>query len=966
MIEGPSGSTTVATFTIRRVGNLTGEATVHWETADGTAVAGSDYVAASGTLVFQDDQPQTIPIVVNGDDLEETNEAFNLILTTSTPGYAVGGGRATILNDDVSVSIDDASVIEGSTETAILDAFVNQVSGGLQAPKNLLFHGGDLFVASANNNSVLKYDSTGKVDEFVSPQLGGLSSPYGLAFDSGGYLYVSSSATDEVLRYNPDGSFDMAYVTAGSGGLQTPRGIVFGPDGRLYVASSNTDQILVYEGPNHPNPGLPVEDGEFADTGLGSSPLDMTFDLEGNLYVGSAFFGTTTPNDARIDRFDSTGLFIDTFIPSGRGGLSDNRQVFFDEQGNLYVADVLQNAILRYQGPNGPLPGAFIDEFVPGGLGGLSAPIGAAFGADGNLYVASRDTNQVLRYGAASQAAFTVSLSSASAVPVTVSFVTADGTAEAGSDYDFTSGTLTFNPGDTAKTALVRTRSDAPTEPVETFFVNLSSADAIIQGGATGLIYDATTELRVNTTTAGSQQTTILPINLNPLATQQAVAADSAGNFVVAWSGNGSGDLDGIYFQRYASSGSALGGETLVNVTTVDAQTNPVVGRAASNGKYAIAWNSNSGVYGRMFNANGTVASGVITIAAGSSSTRNYVDSIAVDADGDFVVLYKQFVKKGFSESRYWQVQRYNAAGQAQGSAIRVTTLNLINGQASLASDSSGNFIVVWDDGSINAQRYTNSGKKVGSLINVNSSVPGGEVQWQSNVGRDADGDSVVTWVVRQRDGSNHLTYEHYVQVLNKDGTKRGSPFIAQTTLLEAPASIAVHPGGDFVLSWTDSDPTTATNVYAQPFDLNGVPQEAAQRVNLTASGSQQSSSIAVVGDGEYVVAWNTSAKSTFLDSDVRVRRFTAGAALLAAGGFETNSHSEITSGPEPQAASDEVSEVGNPAALLAADPGVKTKSNGAGTSLSLSSSHDDALCGIADELESLLPVNGRRGRALR
>ncbi|PYI92889.1 MAG: hypothetical protein DMF03_01655, partial [Verrucomicrobia bacterium] len=73
-------------------------------------------------------------------------------------------------------------------------------------------------------------------------------------------------------------------------------------------------------------------------------------------------------------------------------------------------------------------------------------------------------------------AVFTVSLSMASAQPITVNYATADGTATAGGDYQAASGTLTFNPGETSKTVTVLVNADAAFDPTETFFVNLSNA----------------------------------------------------------------------------------------------------------------------------------------------------------------------------------------------------------------------------------------------------------------------------------------------------------------------------------------------------------------------------------------------------------------------------------------------------------------------------------------------------------
>jgi hypothetical protein len=52
------------------------------------------------------------------------------------------------------------------------------------------------------------------------------------------------------------------------------------------------------------------------------------------------------------------------------------------------------NAILRFNGTNG----VFIDSFVPSGSGGLDSPWGLAFGPDRNLYVCSAGNRAVLRF----------------------------------------------------------------------------------------------------------------------------------------------------------------------------------------------------------------------------------------------------------------------------------------------------------------------------------------------------------------------------------------------------------------------------------------------------------------------------------------------------------------------------------------------------------------------------------------
>ena len=131
----------------------------------------------------------------------------------------------------------------------------------------------------------------------------------------------------------------------------------------------------------------------------------------------------------------------------------------------------------------------------------------------------------VLRYAPSSYAAFTVSLNSASATPVTVNYSTADGTAVAGSDYIAASGTLTFAPGVTTKTIVVPTLVDNVGGPTPVFTLNLSNAvGAIIakgQGVAT-IVDDDVTPVNIAVT----------PPNIpsGGTATVTLTAKDGAGN----------------------------------------------------------------------------------------------------------------------------------------------------------------------------------------------------------------------------------------------------------------------------------------------------------------------------------------------------------------------------------------------------------------------------------------------------
>ncbi|MBM4070068.1 MAG: hypothetical protein FJ271_14115 [Planctomycetes bacterium] len=99
--EGNSG-TTLATFTVSLSKAASGTVSVAYTTADGTASAGSDYVAASGTLTFAAGETQkTVAIQVKGDTLQESNETFFVNLSAAVGAtIAVAAGQGTIINDD--------------------------------------------------------------------------------------------------------------------------------------------------------------------------------------------------------------------------------------------------------------------------------------------------------------------------------------------------------------------------------------------------------------------------------------------------------------------------------------------------------------------------------------------------------------------------------------------------------------------------------------------------------------------------------------------------------------------------------------------------------------------------------------------------------------------------------------------------------------------------------------------------
>jgi len=475
VVDGSGGATTPVTFTIARTGSLSGSLTVNWTTADDTATAGADYVAASGTVTFADGQAtQTVQVTTLDSNIPKTNVDFKLI-ATPVGGTAIMG-LATIVNDDASISVNDASAIEGSNNLKFLDRFVDLGSGGLSRANGSIFGpDGNLYVASGDTNSILRYDGvTGAFkDVFVTSGSGGLQMPFGLTSGPDGNLYVASWGTGQVLRY--DGSSG-AFLGTVVSGLSSPIGLTFGPDGSLYIANRGTNEVLRYN-----NSGLSA----FVTAGSGglSQPRKVVFGPDGNMYVASQGTGQVLRYNAQ------TGAFIDVFATTG--STPGPLWLEFGSDGYLYTTErttstCCNTSFDRFNASTG----AFVDTFALG-RDGWSFDLGP-----GNVVYDSNDEpgGFVDRIGPSSLAAFTVSLASASAATTTVSYSTADGTALAGRDYTATSGTLTFAPGETVKGILVPTLDDGVADPTRAFTINLSNpaGGVVTRSQGIGTILDDT------------------------------------------------------------------------------------------------------------------------------------------------------------------------------------------------------------------------------------------------------------------------------------------------------------------------------------------------------------------------------------------------------------------------------------------------------------------------------------------
>jgi hypothetical protein len=231
--EGDAGSTAAA-FTARLSQPSTQPVTASFSTANGTATAGSDYQAASGTVTFPPNTlARTVSVNVLGDTTVEPDESFAVNLT-SPSGATLGDaqGQGTIADDDApSLATRElqhgtrlSDDLSGQTGTPGQDAFrvyqaprasyevvVDAVSGDAAPPVLVRLAADNATVlqtgtaAGAGGSVSLRWENTAAapvVNQHVRVQSGGCSTDCG---PDDVYRVTARETTASVPRFNNSG-----------------------------------------------------------------------------------------------------------------------------------------------------------------------------------------------------------------------------------------------------------------------------------------------------------------------------------------------------------------------------------------------------------------------------------------------------------------------------------------------------------------------------------------------------------------------------------------------------------------------------------------------------------------------------------------------------------------------------------------------------------------------------------------
>ena len=425
-IDDPSETEgTALIFTVSLSGAApAGGVTVDYSTSDGTAVAGTDYTAASGTLTFAEgESSKEIAVTISGDETVEADETFTITLSNNTGDSEISDatGTGTITNDDQAiVTIADVSADEDDGSVTITLTLDKAVEGGLTL--DLSTSDGTATIADGDytalaGETVTFSGTTGETEEVIIT-LGSDSKVENneTLTVSMGNLVVSTVASGDI---DITGGATVTITNDDFAGFTVAES-----DGTTATSETGTtdDLTVVLDAQPSSNVVITVSSG---DTG------------EGTVDVASLTFTNAnwnTPQTVTIDGVDDALL---------DGDITYSITLSIDDANSDDNFDALEDQTVSVTNAD--------DDAVQISIDDPSETEGTAL-------------------------TFTVSLSGAApAGGVTVDYITSDGTAVAGTDYTSASGTLTFAEGESSKEIAVTISGDETVEADETFTITLSN-----------------------------------------------------------------------------------------------------------------------------------------------------------------------------------------------------------------------------------------------------------------------------------------------------------------------------------------------------------------------------------------------------------------------------------------------------------------------------------------------------------
>jgi hypothetical protein len=288
----------------------------------------------------------------------------------------------------------------------------------------------------------------------------------------------------------------------------------------------------------------------------------------------------------------------------------------------------------------------------------------------------------------------------------------------------------------------------------------------------------------------------------------------------------------------------------------------------AAGGAFVIAWNGQTfdggesdDVYARVFNADGTEATGFLRANTYTALTQTLPDVSMAD-DGSFVVAWQSNGQDGDQQGIF--AQAFNADGTRRGSEVAVNQ-SVTGFQVSpcVAFLADGSYVVAWESEHISenfydtyARRFTADGAPLTGEFRVNVATPG--YQGAASCCALPSGGYAFAWQSNGAIGAYLRVYNAANAALT--GEIRAS---AASGVFAAAVQIRSDANGNMVLAWQQSDLTLADwDIFARQYTPSGGARGAAFQLNTSTSDSALAPAIGVNPDGDFVAAWHVESTS--------------------------------------------------------------------------------------------------------
>jgi hypothetical protein len=275
-------------------------------------------------------------------------------------------------------------------------------------------------------------------------------------------------------------------------------------------------------------------------------------------------------------------------------------------------------------------------------------------------------------------------------------------------------------------------------------------------------------------------------------------------------------------------------------------------------------------VKGQRYDQNGDAAGIEFPIDSGSGLQRS--PNVAMAPGGNFTVVWEGIFNQLNDFDAF--AQRFDSAGVAQGTNFSVSSdlgnLNGLRDNPAIGMDAGGNFVVVWHkqdygnytEKTILARRFASDGVAVGDEFEIGTSTGGYSAHFTDalEVASDSSGNFVVVW-----EGYDASAYPGVTRVMarryDNTGTAQGAAFQVNTSkesygypVHEKRPEVVWDTAGGFVIVWD----TSYDKVYGRRFEPGAAPSaefRVDEPMSLSFVGARNPA-VAAMPDGEFVVAW--------------------------------------------------------------------------------------------------------------